>query len=232
MIARVCGVIAMALLASTGCFLDEKKPAMGSRNVSMPDRGSVPQGSIETATRIDSLGRQILGANPELGIRPMFLSIGSPNLTVFHKGTTELYVSDGVCNKCKTDAELAAVLCSELGKMVAESQTKSVRNPMDRDPPFSPSVGSDVVGGDRDPDRTRLAEQAMWEKKNPRAASAPNFPTPDADDLSRKYLANAGFSGDDLSKVAPLLRRAEANPTFESQLNGGRNSGLGMPTSP
>jgi hypothetical protein len=221
--------LALALLGLGGCLWDDPHPGTArsgpSRNV--PSRDKLPPAPIEESTRVDSLGRQILAANPDLTIRPMFLAVGTPKVTAFHRGTTELYVSSGLVNKCASDAELAAVLCSELGKIVAESQPP--RRFADREPPFAPRVGSDAVGGNGDPDQTRRAEQAMWEQRNPRRPDSRVPTTADPNILATAYLTKAGFTADDLTKVGPLLRQAESEPIFERQLAAPRGEGLGIP---
>ena len=39
------------------------------------------------------------------------------------RGTGEVFISEGLVKKCKTDAELAVVLCSELGQMMVEKRS-------------------------------------------------------------------------------------------------------------
>ncbi|MCE9531369.1 MAG: hypothetical protein K8T89_09655 [Planctomycetes bacterium] len=223
--------LALFALMGSGCLWDD--PDTGSnrfgatRKASLPPREKLPPGSLQAATQVDTIGAKILAANPDLGVRPMFLVIGAPALKIDHRGTTELYVSDGLVHKCKSDDELAAILCAELGKMVSEAQAQGPgRNPTNRDIPLAPRVGSDSVGGD--PDRTRQAEQAYYEQKNPHRSGIPVPAVQDPNDLARGYLIKAGFNADELKRVAPLMRQAEANPDFDRLITAPRN-GLGMP---
>src|SRR5262245_25790007 len=85
-------------------------------------RGPVPPASIQAAARVDTLGRSILAANPQLGIQPLFRTIGAPQPEIFHHGTFEIDITEGLVNQCTTDAQLAAVLASELGKLVSERE--------------------------------------------------------------------------------------------------------------
>ena len=100
----------------------------------------------------------------------------------------------------------------------------------EREPPDLPHIGGNVVGNG-DPTQTYLAEQANFEKRNPRARAAAIAPiSQDPNVLARDYLTKSGFSIDDLTRVTPLLRLAEANPEFEKRLTGsGGNAGLGIP---
>ena len=38
---------------------------------------SFPQANVEVASRVDQLGRKIIAANPQIGLRPLFCAIGS-----------------------------------------------------------------------------------------------------------------------------------------------------------
>jgi hypothetical protein len=236
---RMFACLPLMVLIAGGCLWDDPKPGSGrvasGPKYGIPPHEKLPKGSLEAATRVDSLSGIILAANPDVGVRPMFCTIGVPAVTAFHRGTTQLYVSDGLVGKCKIDkldgkdveGELAAVLCLELAKMVAEAQLQGPPRNQDRDPPYAPLVG-DVRGG-RTPDQTNVAEQAYFEKQNPRRRESTPPPSLDPDVLAKTYLTKAGYSADYLVKVAPLLRMAEANPVYERQLTGPRSDGLGMP---
>jgi hypothetical protein len=192
----------------------------------IPSRDKLPPAPVQESTRVDSLGRQILAANPDIGVRPMFIAIGTPNVSAFHRGTTELYVSSGLVNKCATDAELAAVLCAELGKMVADAQPSGpARGPIDRAPPYAPRIS-----GDNDADRTRLAEQAYHEQQNRRRPDAGPTAAPDANILAVSYLTKTGYTSDDMTRVGPLLQQAARDPVFERQLTNPRGMGFGNPS--
>src|SRR5262249_57902882 len=76
-------------------------------------------GSTEAAARVDQVGRKILEANPQAGVKPVFRTIGAPQLEVFHRGTLEVIVTEGLVQQCPDEGRLAAVLCHELGRMVS-----------------------------------------------------------------------------------------------------------------
>jgi hypothetical protein len=223
MIRRWMAGCALATAGLTGCVGDDfrLKPLNATRNQPVDVPKNLPAASLEAASRVDALGGQILAANPSLGIRPVFRAIGVPEVVLFHKGDQELFISDGMVQKCRTEGELAAALCSELGKMASESRAVG-RGVALADPPLAPNVGGDVVGGGGGPDMTREAERALWERKNPRSNGRALPAARDPGELSRECLNNAGYTPDELLRVAPLLRQAEANPSIEKLLSGRR----------
>ncbi len=237
---RLSTCLPLAILLACGCLGDDSKSGVGAfsanRKINNKPPENLPAASLAASTRVDSLGRQILAANPDISARPLFITIGVADLTVFHCADTHLFISEGVVNKCKADGasdpELAAVICSELGKMVADAQQqKRNAEPPNRELPYQPHVGSGTVGS-TDPTFTQQAELGMWEKDNPRTRTVTSAPrTLDPKELARCYLTKAGFSADQLDKVAPVLRIAESNPVYEKQL-GTRPSGGGSLGSP
>lgn len=168
------------------------------------------------AARVDSLGRRLLAANPQMGLKPQFVTIGSPQAEIFHRGTSELDITEGLVNQCTTESQLAAVLCHEFGKMVAEREALTpprARQAMTEPPP-------DVRIGDSsnsygDVTMTALAEQAKF---HPPAYRAPSGPLPDPEVLARDFLTRAGYPPADLNAVAPLLKAARGNTVLEKQL--------------
>ena len=101
--------------------------------------------SEEMSRRVDCIGRNILAKNPQIGMKPLFATIGSPDVEIFHKDTTMVWVTAGLVQKCQTEANIAAVLSLELAKMVSEREAQvalQTRRP-DGLPPISmPSMGS------------------------------------------------------------------------------------------
>jgi hypothetical protein len=234
-IGRLAGV---GLLLSAGCTSRPLTPGVPppipptppGAVTAAPAGPKLPQASTEAASRVDSVGRQIVAANPQTGlfsrstgVTVRFITIGgdpgnNPNAPeIFHRGTGELYITESLVKQCVTDAQLAAVLCNELGKMVAERELKSgARNgPTDTGPP--PQVPfRDVQGTGVSPDQTHQAELARYEQE--RKGRRPTAPAPDPRLLSQIYLTNAGYPAPELSAVAPLLQAADANCTLQKQL--------------
>jgi hypothetical protein len=184
-------------------------PAPARRTGFAPAKG-------ETAMRVDALGRKLLAANPQAGLQPLFLTVGSPQAEVFHRGVGELVVTEGLVKKCATEGQLAAVLCLEMGKMVAEREALAgphIRHP-DRRPP--PEVPFGNAGQFEGADRVRAAELAKFDKENPRFSRP--VPPPDPGVLARLYLKKAGYAEAELDGVASLLDTARGNFAVEKQM--------------
>lgn len=197
-------------------------------------RASYTAAGLDVAARVDTLGRKIVAANPQSGVRPLFHTIGAPvgapagapgpaqggaAAAVFHQRTDAIFITEGLVRQCKTDAELAAVLCHELGKMVAERETLAglqARVPEQPGPTDVP-IGNDTAGSFGPADQTHLAELAKYGRRAP--GPAPRLPPPDADQLARGYLEKAGYCKTDLDGVAPLLNAASTNVALERQIN-------------
>ena len=222
------------LLAATGCLNAGSNTALVSSNTfggGIPSgpltRTSIQPATTESAARVDLLGRRILAANPQIGMKPQFLVIGSPEPEIFHKKTGELFITEGLVKQCKTEGELAALLSRELGKMVSEREALAgpqARMPL-RQPPLEMRVGNDNPGSAIPADQVRLAELAVYEKDRKREAAS-SLP-PDPDMLASIYLKKAGFTDTDLQAAAPLLQAAGRNMTLEKQILGQRTGAWG-----
>ncbi|HEV3145357.1 MAG TPA: hypothetical protein VGZ47_15805 [Gemmataceae bacterium] len=199
-----------------GCASDTGNFDHGSPIRSEPSPVT-PEANLQAATRVDSLGRAILAANPGIAARPLFRTIGSPELEVFHKGTADLYITQGLVDRCPADGELAAVLCSELGKMVAEHE--ALLTPDERRarilPPLDSGVRPDIAGAHTEPDQFRLRELAKFEKERDQQLTvAP--PSPES--LARIYLKKAGYEAGELAHVKPLLDTAAKQVPLSKQM--------------
>jgi Peptidase family M48 len=213
------------LLASS-CFGEETKtklvpsePFGGSPPANTTvNRTSIRPAPAEAAARVDLLGRKILAANPQIGMKPQFMVIGSPQGEIFHKKNEAVFITDGLVKQCRSEGELAAVLCHELGKMVSEREIQSAPGVwrQRRLPPPDVRIGNEGPG-ETGADRTRLAELATFEQDRRRDTAAPPLP-PDPNLLARTYLQKAGFLEADLKAAQPLLQAAAANMTFEKQM--------------
>jgi hypothetical protein len=170
--------------------------------------------------RVLAVSGKIIETNPQAGMRPWFITFGAPHLEIFHRGggtqPWQVFISAQLAQQCKTDAQLAAVLCLELGKMVAERESLAGAPAQRGDlrlPP-EPTVGqSNASFGS--PDSTRYMEQARLESTQGPGKSRP-LPSPD--NLARGYLFKAGYDIRALAEVAPLLRQAEDNYKMEKQM--------------
>jgi hypothetical protein len=183
-----------------------------------PTRAAFAPASSEVAMQVDNLGRNILAANKQTALKPLFVTIGSPQPEVFHRGTSELEITEGLVRRCQSEGQLAAVLCLELGKMVSEREALAgaqTRSP-DRRPPIEVPIGN--AGQFGSPDPTRQVELAKFEQERRRAPE--RLPPPDPNALARIYLKNAGYAETELDGVAALLRAADASGGIEKQFKG------------
>ncbi len=218
--ARRIGPLVLLLLA--GCLGAEKTQLVPDRPFSAapptpPTQATYAPASTAAAARVDALGRSLLAANPQLSIRPLFCTIGAPQAEVFHRGTGQIFISEGLVQRCTTDAQLAALLCLEMGKLIAERE--ALADPRTRlineDPPPDVRIGNDT-GFVGQPDLTRQAELAKYNP--PRRRAAP-VPPPDPEALARIYFQKAGYPAAELDAATPLLKVAAGSTTLERQLS-------------
>src|SRR5262245_31992982 len=158
---------ALGLLAAAGClnFDEQGQESFFRRPEPVGPLPALAPASTEAAARVDSVGRRVVAANPQIGARPLFHTIGAPQPDIFHRGNTDVLVTEGLVRQCATDGQLAAVLCAELGKMVSEREAATptaVRRP-DRLTPIDTRIGIDTGWGTA-PDQTRLRELADFDK--------------------------------------------------------------------
>jgi hypothetical protein len=209
---RRTAALGVACLGLTGCFSNGLWEGASSRvqKIRTPLTEKQTHAQQVTGQRVEVLGRQIVTQNTFTGIEPVFHFLGVKDPTLFHKGTEELFISEGLVKKCKTDDELAAVLCSELGKMVAEKRAGIAvgrdSDPLLRGPGGKQDVGEDVpgavaVGVESTPTRA-------WTKADT-----------DAVKIAEGLLRGAGFDPALLEQVAPLLKEADRHDAIRKQLS-------------
>jgi hypothetical protein len=211
-----------ALLVSTGCVHDDwsVRRALGWEEVKTPRPPKLPPAQIATAERVETLGRKIIAQNTFTGIEPLFHTVGVKESVLFHRGTEELYISEGLVAKCKTDEELAALLCAELGQMAAEKRAaKAVGRDVDPIADVGHGGGPLFPGGTAY-DAGRQAELGFHEQKHPRGAGANHLEAADAARLSRDLLSGAGFDPASLDRVEPLLKQSDRGVTLRKQFGG------------
>jgi hypothetical protein len=171
------------------------------------------------AAKVDTIGHQIVQANAQLGLKPTFATLGAPQPEIFHRSKDAVIITEALAKQCTTDGQLAAVLCHELGVMVAEREALAgprARVP-DLPPPIQVAVGNDLGGSIGAPDQLHRAEMGRYEKERHEREAAAVPPDPTV--LARAYLVKAGFVASDLDAVAPLLRAAAENRTFAKQVS-------------
>jgi hypothetical protein len=225
---RIPGLLGVMILLVSGCLGPDSQTSMvapsqfpSGEAPATRARASFAQPSTAVAARVDTIGRNILAANAQSGIRPLFRTIGVTQLEVFHSGTSEVDITEGLVKQCASDGQVAAILCQELGKMVAEREASAdtkIKVPQ-AEPPMDVRVGHDGDSAYGAADQTRLAELAKFEQSRRRQAALAVSP-PDPVYLGRLYLARAGFNDADYTAVVPLLQTVSTGGKLEQQLTG------------
>lgn len=212
-----CALI-LAFVLCAGC-LETSDPVLTyfRRPEPLTAMPSITPAATETAARVDSIGRQLLAANPQIGSKPMFHTIGAPHVEVFHRGTTEIFITEGLVKQCASDGQLAAVLSVELGKMIRDREASVPNEIRSRDalPPMNDRLGlDDQFGG--------TADSANWKDvvdyDNQRKSQHKRLRLPDPTLLARDYLTKAGFSSGELQSVQPILQEASTKMLIEKQV--------------
>jgi predicted Zn-dependent protease len=214
-------VVIFISLASIGCSTDfgySVQKLIGWDDAKITDP-KYPKASYEIAERVESMGKWIVAQNTFMGINPQFYTVGVPESVLFHRGPEELFISEGLVKLCKSDDELAAVLCSELGKMVAEKRAiRRVGADSDTIPDVGLASGGQVMtGGGTPDDPSRMAELA-YQQKRPKLA--PTINPDDAAKQARTLLTTAGYNPAALDQVQPLLKQSDRGSILRKQLSG------------
>ena len=195
-------------------FFDGPPPTVHAAKVNMP-------GADESiCIRVDSVGRKVVAANPQLGLQPHFAAFGSETPELFHVDRKMVCVTDGLVKKLTSEADLAAALSYELGRMVAEREarvkmdlkTAAVRAPI------QVQVGN--AGQFGGPDMSAAIELARYDQARQDAKKAATIVRPDPEILARDYLEKAGFQRTDYDRIQPVLADAAKNASLERQVKG------------
>lgn len=163
--------------------------------------------ATENASRVSAIGAKLIAANPQLGIRPTFVTVGWSQPSVTHKETSHIVISEGLVKQCQSDGQLAAVLAMEIGKIITEREAG--RNPLQADAqrpvPYELRVGTDSDNGFTGANLIRQAELARYEKQ--RLAEASTRSNPEV--VARNVLTKAGYPLTDLDSVLLLQNSAQ-----------------------
>jgi hypothetical protein len=212
------GIMAAVAAAGLAGCLDEEVAKSGFRSKPV-DVPAASEASVAVAARVDQVGRQLVSQNPFLGVEPTFHTIGRREPELHHPDLSGVFITEGLAGRCQTDAELAAVLATELAKMAAEKRTADrMRLP---DPLQTlPDAGGTAPGSDP----TQLAVQAVFDQKLTRGDKKEKKPTTDDPRaLAEEILRSAGYEAKSLDTVAPLLEEARRHSAVAEHLGGRRS---------
>ena len=184
--------------------------------VRLPNQTPDAKNTKESALKVAKVGQKLLQANPQIGIRPAFHTIGAPHAEIFHQGSEQIMVTEALVKEC-SEEQLAAVLGLELAKMLQESETtQPVGRILDRTPSLSVPIGSDRYSAFGPADMTILAERAEIDRnryKNPFQGADPKL-------VARSFLSKAGYPSKSVESVASILKKADENYSLEKQMKG------------
>jgi predicted Zn-dependent protease len=216
-------VAIISALASTGCEGDGSwatvSKFIGWDDPKVHPIPKYPQPNTEIAQRVENMGHRIIAQNTVAGIEPLFTTIGVPESVLFHRGPEQMFISEGLVMLCKSDAELAAVLCSELGQMVAEK--KNARKAVaDRDsfPENSLPGGSPVMSGGGTPEDLGRQAEIGYQQRRPKPI--PSIDPVDATKQAATLLSTAGFDPATLDQIQPLLKQSDRGAILRKQMSG------------
>ena len=171
------------------------------KKVKTPGTPKLPANHLETSKQVAMLGKQIIDQNSFTGLEPNFMMLDVPESVLFHRGTEDLCISKGLVKQCKNEGELAAVLCTELGKMMAEKRgLRKTGNDKDTIP-ASALPGGSLTGG-MPVDLGREAELGFRERSRTKESDS-------VAKLSRDLLTGAGFDAGEFDRVAPLVNQSQ-----------------------
>ena len=200
---------------SATTFAEPRKP--------LPTRVQYAPASQEASFRVVQVRDKLIGDNPQIGLKPFVIAIGSADPEVFHVGLNYIYITEGLIRQCNTDGQLAGVLANELGRMVSEREATvaaEVRQP-DRPLPIRLPIGG--AGSSRDTNPLGDVELAKYEKAYPK--HAPKLTPPNPQHVARSILEKAGFQRTELDAAQPILQNAERYRVMENQFKGTTKQG-------
>src|SRR5687767_5559943 len=98
-------LLLLSPLLVAGCLPGEgsRSPMVGnsftpvlSESRARPVPADAPPASQEVATRVLRVAGKVLDANPQIGMRPTFSTIGVAQSEIFHRGTSEVFITEGL----------------------------------------------------------------------------------------------------------------------------------------
>lgn len=224
---KLLGLIAVSMIPLVGCSQTPKQSTRmisdagmnAEKIVRLPNAAPDPGPTKEAAIRVGKIGQKLLVANPSIGIKPAFHTIGTAQAEVFHKGVDQIMITDGLVKDC-TDDQLAAVLAVELVKMLGEQENSAPTGKItDRTQGLDFPIGNDrsLVFGPAD--GTRIAERYELDRMRMKN-KATGAGTIDPKIIARGYLSKAGYPSKAVDSISGLLKKADENFKLEKQMTG------------
>lgn len=233
------GLMAIPMVLLLGCSQTPKQSTRmisdagmnAEKIVRLPNAAPDAGPTKEAAIRVGKIGQKLLVANPSIGIKPAFHTIGTSQSEVFHKGVDQIMITDGLVKECSDD-QLAAVLAVELVKMLGEQENSAPTGKIiDRTPGMDFPIGNDrsLVFGPAD--GTRIAERYGLDQMRMKN-KATGAGTLDPKILARGYLSKAGYPSKAVDSISGLLKKADENFKLEKQMTGTAQAAEGKNSSP
>lgn len=230
--ARAVRLVGLVLVALAGCQpLDQRHGGSDLAQVPTSPFPPSPTQTIRLARfnytpaseavnmRVDEAGRKLVAANPQASLKPEFKVIGSAEPEMFHIDQV-VYLTDGLVQQCAGEAELTAVLASELGKVVSDREAAVAQAARSAVPPPPSPMPVGSMGMSYASDPGYYFEIAKYEQEHPRAVRNKSIPPPDPRAVARVLLTNAGLQATELDAVAAILRSAEQHRAVQNQFQG------------
>jgi len=173
--------------------------------------------SVEAAKRVHKTGQQLLAANTALGLEVTFQTVGMVEPEIFHPDSHGVFITEGLVNLCSSDEQLAAVLATELGKMVSESRT---RERMRLPDPIPAGAAGPKLDGSTDYDPGRAMELAYYDKQARKPSDKLNSPSTNPKAITEAILKDAGYETARINEVTPISKDAKRNHALAKQFGG------------
>ena len=209
--------LAAGLVLLTGCAHEGEwsiEKILGWDEASGWKQGKVAPATIRVTEKVEDLGRLILARNAFTGLGDVLITtIGVPENVLFHNGPGQLFVSEGLVNACHNEPEMAAVLCSELGKMIAEQRQARALG-RDKDPhPLVTVAPNGLTAGEV------ASQPSVIPAVGPDSRDA-STTTHDPVALAKDLLRGAGFDPGELDRIASLLKPTPRGEALRKQMAG------------
>jgi predicted Zn-dependent protease len=200
-------------LCLSGCFDQEID---SSHPLGVPiDTSSTRQVAIETASRVDQIGKQLTSCNPFLGVEPLYHTVAGDDPEICHPDSNGLFITDALVDRCRSDEELAAILAVELATMSLERRHKQQPKKFEGIQPFSDS--SSMAAGGVSSDQNQVGIGFLVEQdKNSRSLQ-------NSEELASKILENAGYHPTAIKDVEELIKKSKQNNHLARQFGSSSN---------